>query len=151
MNSLVSSRLLYDSDMFDSDMFDMFDLTQKRWEIYVSQIEIGGKYWNVVVVPTCHFVPRYSYGNSQLLGSLGSNLTIRGQGSFTCFYCTIWMEDNTHRFINCPIVCDIWKYLSDVWQVLTRRYLRPHEWFFSHCLQNGSNDDVEILFQFLLY
>ena len=108
MNSLVSSRLLYDSDMFDSDMFDMFDLTQKRWEIYVSQIEIGGKYWNVVVVPTCHFVPRYSYGNSQLLGSLGSNLTIRGQGSFTCFYCTIWMEDNTHRFIKWHTKYIIW-------------------------------------------
>ena len=30
------------------------------------------------------------------------------------------LEDNTHRFIKCPIACIIWKYLSNIWQVLTR-------------------------------
>ena len=55
-----------------------------------------------------------------------------------------------YRFIKCPIACTIWKYLSDVWQVLTC-YLRPQQWVFSQYVQNGSNDEMEILFQFLHY
>ena len=45
----------------------------------------------------------------------------------------------------------IWKYLSDIWQVLTRCYLRPQQWVFSQYAQNGSNDEMEILLQFLRY
>ena len=56
---------------------------------------------------------------------LGSSLKRRRLGSGICFFCTILLEDNTHRFIKCPIACIIWKYLLDVWQVLTRCYLRP--------------------------
>ena len=44
-----------------------------------------------------------------------------------------------------------WKYLSDIWQVLTRCCLRPQQWVFSQYVQNGSNDEMEILFQFLRY
>ena len=54
------------------------------------------------------------------------------------------LEDSTHRFIKCPIACTIWKYLSDIWQVLTRCYLRPQQWFFSQYVQNDSNDEMEM-------
>ena len=82
---------------------------------------------------------------------LGSALKRRGLGSGTCFFCTVPLEDSTHRFIKCPIACTIWKYLSEIWQVLTRCYLRPQQWVFSQYVQNGSNDEMEILFQFLRY
>ena len=55
------------------------------------------------------------------------------------------------RFITCPIMCIIWKYLSDIWQVLTRCYLRPQQWVFSQYVQNGPNDELEISFHFLQY
>mgnify|MGYP000120151806 FL=1 len=34
-----------------------------------------------------------------------------------CFFCTIMLEDSTHRFIECLITSIIWQYLSDIWQV----------------------------------
>ena len=43
------------------------------------------------------------------------------------------------------------KYLSDIWQVLTRCYLRPQQWVFFQYIQNGSNDEMEMFFQFLRY
>ena len=82
---------------------------------------------------------------------LGSALKTRGLAFDTCFFYTVPLEDSTHRFIKCPIACTIWKYLSDIWQVLTRCCLRPQQWVFSQYVQNGSNDEMEILFQFLRY
>ena len=65
----------------------------------------------------------------------GSALKRRGLGLVTCFFCTFQLEDNTHRLNKYPIVCIIWKYLSDIWQILTRYYLRPQHWvgFFLIC------------------
>ena len=57
----------------------------------------------------------------------------------------------TRRFIKCPIVYTIWKYLSDIWQVLTHCCLRPQQWVLSRYVQNGSNDEMEILLQILCY
>ena len=72
-------------------------------------------------------------------------------GVGTCFFCTVPLEDCTHKFIKCPIACTIWKYLLNIWQVLTSCYLRSQQWVFSQYVQNGSNDEMEILFQYLRY
>ena len=61
----------------------------------------------------------------------GSALKRRELGSGTCFFCTVPLKDSTHRFIKCPIACTIWKYLSDIWHVLTHCYLRPQQWVIS--------------------
>ena len=60
------------------------------------------------------------------------------------------MGNNTHKLIKVPTTCTIWKYLSNIWQVLTRS-LRPQQWIFSQYVYNDSNDEMEILFQFLRY
>ena len=80
---------------------------------------------------------------------LGSALKRQGLESCTCFFCTIPFED-IHRLIKCHIAHIIWKYLLDIWKVLTRCYLRPH-WVFSQYVQNGPNDELKIFFQFLRY
>ena len=56
---------------------------------------------------------------------LGLALKRRGLVLGTCSFYTISLEDNTHRFIKCPIACIIWISLSDVWQVFTHFYSRP--------------------------
>ena len=33
------------------------------------------------------------------------------------------MEDRTYRFIQCLIACEIWGYISKVWQALLQCYL----------------------------
>ena len=49
---------------------------------------------------------------------IGVETTIEGVDiAYTCFFCTIPLEDNMHRLIKCPIMCVIWKYSSDIWQV----------------------------------
>ena len=75
---------------------------------------------------------------------LGSALKRQRLGSGTCFFCTVPLEDSTHRFIKCHVACTIWKYLSDIRQVLSSCYLRPQQWVFSQYVQNGSNDEIEI-------
>ena len=51
---------------------------------------------------------------------LGIALKRRGLVMGNCFFCIVQMEDNTHRFIQCPIACQIWSYISQIWQVLSR-------------------------------
>ena len=80
---------------------------------------------------------------------LRSVLKRRELGYGACFFCTIALEDNTSRFIKCPTMHIILKYLFEIWQVLTRCYLRLQQWVFAHYVQNGSNDEMEILFQCL--
>ena len=41
--------------------------------------------------------------------------------------------------------------MSYIWQVLTCCCLRPQQWVFAQYVQNGSNDEIEILFRFLRY
>ena len=36
----------------------------------------------------------------------------RGLGSGTCFFCTMLLEDNPHKFIKCDTAYIIWKYLQ---------------------------------------
>ena len=101
-------------------------LKQKGCGMYVSRMQGGCKYYNMVDIPIFHFVQRYSYWRVMIVGlPLGLSLKRRGLGSNTCFFYTILLEGNTCRFIKCPITCIIWKYLSDIWQVLTCCYLRP--------------------------
>ena len=45
-----------------------------------------------------------------------------------CFFCTVQMEDSNHRFIQCSISCQIWSFISQIWQVLSRCYLTPRQW-----------------------
>ena len=86
----------------------------------------GGKYYNVVGIPILPFRAKVFIWRVTIGGSpLGSALKRRALGPDARFFHTIPLEDNTHRFIKCPIACIIWKYLLDVWQVLTRCYLRP--------------------------
>ena len=80
--------------------------------------------------------------------SIRSVLSKRGLGSGTCFFCTILLEDSIHRFINRPTVHIIWKYLIEIWQVLSHCYLRPQQWVFAQDVQNDPNVELEILFQF---
>ena len=111
-------------------------LMQRSCGMYVSQMQGGGRYYNVVRILIYHFLQRYSFIWRVMIGGLplGSALKRRGLGFGTCFFCTVPLEDSTHRFIKCPIACTIWKYLSDIWQVLTRCYLRPKTMgFFSIC------------------
>ena len=68
-----------------------------------------------------------------------------------CFFCTILVEDGAYRFIQCLIACSIWKYLSEIWHVLTGYYLVPTQWVFVQYVQNGPRDEREIIFQFLRY
>ena len=49
-----------------------------------------------------------------LIGGLPLGLTLKRHGLATgnCFFCTVQMEDTTHRLIQCPIVYHIWSYIS---------------------------------------
>ena len=107
-------------------------------------MQYGGKYCNVVDTPICHFMQRFEYGKSWLVGShwgrwglaLGNN-----------FY-TIPLDDDIHRFIKCLVTHITWKYLLDVWQVSTCFYLRPQQRGFflvsSKCSKWGVGDIVPI-------
>ena len=46
-----------------------YHLKQKRYRMYASRMQGGRKYYNVVGVPIGHFVQRYSYRESWLVGS----------------------------------------------------------------------------------
>ena len=81
---------------------------------------------------------------------LGSALNKWWLGS-TCFFCTILLENNTHRFIKRLVAHSIWTYLSKIWQVLSRCYLMPQQWVFAQHVQNVPNDELEIIFRFLWY
>ena len=72
---------------------------------------------------------------------LDSTLKRRGLGLGTWFFCTIPLEGSTHKFIKCHITRIILKYLSNIWQILTR-YLRPQKWVFSQYVQNGPHEKI---------
>ena len=61
------------------------------------------------------------------------------------------MEDSTYRFIQCLIACQIWSYISQIWQVLSRYYLTPRQWVFAQFTQVDPNSEIEIIFLFLRY
>ena len=61
------------------------------------------------------------------------------------------MEDSTHRFIQCLIACQIWSYISQIWQVLSRCYLTPSQWVFAKFTQVDPKSEMEIVFLFLRY
>ena len=91
--------------------------------MYVSRMQGGGKYYNVVGIPILPFRAKVFIWRVTIGGSpLGSALHIP-------------LEDHTHRFIKCPIGCIIWKYLSDVWHVLTHCSLMPQQWVFSRMFE----------------
>ena len=77
--------------------------------------------------------------------SLSLTLRRRGLGSGMWFFCTIPLEDNTHRFIKCSVLLIIQKYSMEIWQILTHCYLRPQHWVLLKIFQNGPNDDLKIL------
>ena len=55
--------------------------------MHVSQMQGGAKYCNMPGIPICHFMQRYSYGESRFVGSLlGSTLKSLGLGLGTCFF-----------------------------------------------------------------
>ena len=82
---------------------------------------------------------------------LGIALKRRGLAMGNCFFCTVQMEDSTHRFIQCPIACQIWSYISQIWQVLSRCYLTPSQWVFAQFTQVDPKSEMEIVFLFLRY
>ena len=41
-----------------------YHLKQKRYGMYVNRMQGSGKHYNVVGIPTCHFVQRYLYEES---------------------------------------------------------------------------------------
>ena len=55
---------------------------------------------------------------------------MRGGGRES-FFCTVQMEDSTHRFVQCPIVSQIWSYISQIWQVLLYCYFSLRQWVFA--------------------
>ena len=61
-----------------------------------------------------------------MIAGLPLRLALKQHGVETgnCFFCTIQVEDNTHRFIQCSIACQIWSYNSQIWQVLHDVLLR---------------------------
>ena len=124
---------------------------QKEWNVYKSD----AGWWQILQRSWCCTLP-YKYKVfiwRVMVGGLplGSALKRRDLGYGTCFFCTIPLEDNTHRFIQCPVAQTIWKYISEIWQVLSRCYLRPKQWVFAQYVQNRPSDDTEIMFQFLRY
>ena len=60
------------------------------------------------------FILRVLIGGSPLVLALNC----RGLATGNCFFCTVQMEDSTHRFIQCLIACQIWSYISQIWQLL---------------------------------
>ena len=54
------------------------------------------------------------------------------------FFCIILLGDIIHRFFQFPITHMIWKYLSDIWHVLTCYYVKPQTWVFAQYVQNNS-------------
>ena len=63
----------------------------------------------------------------------------------------VQMEDNTHLFIQCPIVSQIRGYISQIWQVLSWCYLTPRQWAFVKFTQVDPKSEMEIVFLFLKY
>ena len=82
---------------------------------------------------------------------LGIALKRRGLAMGNCFFCTIHIEDSTHQFIQCLIVCQIWSYISQIWQVLSRCYLMLKHWVFAQFTQVDPKSEMEIVFLFLRY
>ena len=82
---------------------------------------------------------------------MGSALKRRGLATGNCFFCTVQMEDITHRFIQCTIACEIWSYISQISQVLSRCYLTPRQWVFAQFTQVDLKSEMEIVFLFLRY
>ena len=75
----------------------------------------------------------------------------RGLSTGNCFFCIVQMEDITHRFIQCPIASQIWSYISQIWQVLSRCYLTPRQWVFAQFTQVDPKSEMETAFLFLRY
>ena len=88
---------------------------EKVWNV----CESNARWWKILQPGWHSHLPFHAkvFIWSVMIGGLllGSALKGREPGSGTCFFCTIPLEDSTHRFIKCPITCTIRKYLSDVW------------------------------------
>ena len=109
-------------------------LVEKVWNVCKS----NARWWQILQCSRYTHLPFRAkvFIRRVMIGGLplGSTLKRRGLGLYSCFFCTIPLEDiMPHRFIK-PIV---------IWDL--------NNGFFSQYVQNGPNDEMEILFQFLQY
>ena len=61
---------------------------------------------------------------------------------------------NTYRILQNTLKCILnveYAFFNNYGKMLSRSYLMPQQWFFARYIQNGPNDELEILFQFLQY
>ena len=78
----------------------------------------SGKCCNVVGVHNCYFDPK-CFLEDDNWGPLGLTLKRIGLTSCISFFCIIHLEDNIYQFVMCPTVHAIWKYLLEIWQILS--------------------------------
>ena len=77
---------------------------------------------------------------------LGLALKCHGLATSNCFFCTVQIEDSTHRFIQCLIACQIWSYIFQIWQVLLWCYLTLRQWVFVQFTHVDPKSEMEIVF-----
>ena len=85
---------------------------------------------------------------------LGLALKRRGLATSNCFFCIVQMEDRTHHCVQYLIACQIWSYISQIWQVLSWCYLTPRPWLFAQFTQVDPKNQrwaLGIIFLFLRY
>ena len=67
------------------------------------------------------------------------------------WFCEAEVMCMLHWFIQCLIACQIWSYISQIWQVLSRCYLTPKQWVFAQFTQDDPKSKMEINVLFLRY
>ena len=91
---------------------------------YVTQIMDGGRLRNIVGLLICHLLQRYSFG-------ISSKETWTRQ--LLCLHC--WRKKLYSSFHTMPDCSSNLRYISQVWQVLSRFYLMLRQWMFAQFTQ----------------
>ena len=82
---------------------------------------------------------------------MGEALRKRNIDNGMCFWCTVVVEDNRHRFLNCPVAKQVWGFINKVWISLTGISRRPFHWVFTRVNSISSSLELQIVWDFLRY
>ena len=90
------------------------------------------------------FIWRVMVGALPLGDALKKNISKR-----SCFFYSVELEHNMHRFTPCPMAMMVWRCISLLWMSLTRVNLSSFSWVFAHIENNEPMSHFQIIFEFL--
>ena len=92
------------------------------------------------------FIWRVMVGALPLGDALKKNISKR-----SCFFYSVELEHNMHRFTPCPMAMMVWRCISLLWMSLTRVNLSSFSWVFAHIENNEPMPHFQIILEFLRY